>query len=248
MFFSHPTARNLNLLPVGEGGAALSVRQRHRAICQLWHFVRAIYCASRRRLGSGPDQGTPDRSWREVSARGRELFPERRRLPTGRDWQATICLKLPENSGENTYTGFELEGRTQFDNGISLIAAYTYAHADITGNNDATLIGNAPSTVPRHVASLWVNYEMPETSTISGLTIGGGIRAMSNSFTSDANTSRNPGAAYFDAVICYDFGASPPDIKGLSLAVSATNLADGANRYAQMAIATPARDARSWVR
>lgn len=148
-----------------------------------------------------------------------------RLVETGKPQYASSFL-FSENSGENTYTGFELEGRTQFDNGISLIAAYTYAHAEITGNNDATLIGNVPSTVPRHVASLWVNYEMPESSTIPGLTIGGGIRAMSNSFTSDANTSRNPGAAYFDAVISYDFGASSPDLKGLSLAVSATNLAD----------------------
>jgi iron complex outermembrane receptor protein len=49
---------------------------------------------------------------------------------------------------------------------------------------------------------------------------------MSNSFTSDANTARNPGAAYFDATISYDFGAGSPDLKGLSLSVSATNLAD----------------------
>ncbi len=131
-----------------------------------------------------------------------------------------------ENSGENTYTGFELEGRTQFDNGISLIAAYTYAHAEITGNNDPTLIGNAPSTVPRHVASLWVNYEMPETSPIPGLSIGGGVRATSNSFTSDANTAKNSGVGYLDAALSYDFGVSSPDLKGLSLSVSATNLAD----------------------
>jgi len=88
------------------------------------------------------------------------------------------------------------------------------------------LIGNAPSTVPRHVASLWVNYAMPETSAIPGLSIGGGIRAMSDSFTSDANTSKNAGVGYLDAVVSYDFGVSSPELKGLSLSVSATNLAD----------------------
>ncbi len=140
--------------------------------------------------------------------------------------QYASSFLFSENSGENTYTGFELEGRTQFDNGISVIAAYTYSHAEITGNNDATLIGNAPSTVPRHVASLWVNYAMPETSAIPGLSIGGGIRAMSDSFTSDANTSKNAGVGYLDAVVSYDFGVSSPELKGLSLSVSATNLAD----------------------
>ncbi|WP_112949535.1 TonB-dependent siderophore receptor [Rhizobium sp.] len=140
--------------------------------------------------------------------------------------QYASSFLFSENSGENTYTGFELEGRTHFDNGISLIAAYTYSHAEITGNNDATLIGNAPSTVPRHVASLWVNYAMPETSAIPGLSIGGGIRAMSDSFTSDSNTAKNAGVGYLDAVVSYDFGVSSPELKGLSLSVSATNLTD----------------------
>lgn len=148
-----------------------------------------------------------------------------RLVETGKPQYASSFL-FSQNSGENTYTGFELEGRTEFDNGIILIAAYTYAHAEITGSNDETLIGNVPSTVPRHVASLWVNYEMPEASAIPGLSIGGGIRATSNSFTSDANSAKNNGAAYFDAAMSYDFGVSSPDLKGLSLSISATNLAD----------------------
>jgi len=148
-----------------------------------------------------------------------------RLVETGKP-QYDSSFLFSENSGENTYTGFELEGRTEFDNGISLIAAYTYSHAEITGNNDPTLIGNTPSTVPHHVASLWVNYQMPESSAVPGLAFGGGIRAMSNSFTSDANTAKNSGVAYFDAVVSYDFGASAPNFKGLSLTVSATNLAD----------------------
>jgi len=67
---------------------------------------------------------------------------------------------------------------------------------------------------------------MPETSAIPGLSIGGGIRAMSDSFTSDANTAKNAGVGYLDAVVSYDFGVSSPELKGLSLSVSATNLAD----------------------
>ncbi|KPF42635.1 hypothetical protein IP76_16565 [Rhizobium sp. AAP43] len=130
------------------------------------------------------------------------------------------------NSGENTYTGFELEGRTEFENGISLIAAYTYAHAEITSNIDQTLIGNTPSTVPRHVASLWVNYALPDDTALAGLSIGAGIRAMSDSFTSDANTSKNSGSAYFDAALSYDFGVTSPELKGLSLSISASNLAN----------------------
>uniref|UniRef100_UPI003101ABEA TonB-dependent siderophore receptor n=1 Tax=Neorhizobium sp. EC2-8 TaxID=3129230 RepID=UPI003101ABEA len=135
-------------------------------------------------------------------------------------------IYIYENSGENTFTGFEIEGRTAFDNGISLIAAYTYTHAEITKNLDSALIGNTPTTTPRHVASLWVNYAAPEDTAIDGLSIGGGIRAMSETFTSDANSDKNAGTVYLDAAISYDFGAKNPDLKGLSLSVSATNLAN----------------------
>lgn len=149
-----------------------------------------------------------------------------RLVETGKPQYDVPSYLFSHNSGENTYTGFEIEGRTEFDNGISLIAAYTYAHAEITENFDPSLVGNTPSTVPRHVASLWVNYAVPEDAALSGLSIGGGVRVMSDSFTSDANTSKNAGVGYLDAALSYDFGATAPDLKGLSLAVSATNLAD----------------------
>ncbi|MGV1754662.1 TonB-dependent siderophore receptor [Agrobacterium sp. CG674] len=134
-------------------------------------------------------------------------------------------LFLYENSGENTFTGFEVEGRTTFDNGISLVAAYTYTHGEITGNLDTSIIGNTPTTTPRHMASLWANYTVAEDLIIGGFSIGGGIRATSESFTDDINTAKNAGAVYFDASLSYDFGVKSPDLKGLSLAVSATNLA-----------------------
>ena len=131
-----------------------------------------------------------------------------------------------KSSGENTYKGFELEGRTQLDNGISLIAAYTYSHAEITGNVNAALIGNTPSTTPRHTTSLWVNYALQEDTQLAGLSLGAGVRITSGSYTSDENTERNPGAAYLDASLSYDFGKKTPQLDGLSLAISATNLAD----------------------
>jgi iron complex outermembrane receptor protein len=151
-----------------------------------------------------------------------------RLVETGKPQYAgyTPPIFIYENSGENTFTGFEVEGRTTFDNGISLIAAYTYTHGEVTGNLDSSIIGNTPTTTPRHVASLWVNYAAPEEAAIGGLSIGAGVRATSESFTDDYNTAKNAGVAYLDASLSYDFGAKSPDLKGLSLAVSATNLAN----------------------
>ncbi len=52
-----------------------------------------------------------------------------RLVETGKPQYDVPSYLFSHNSGENTYTGFEIEGRTEFDNGISLIAAFTYAHA-----------------------------------------------------------------------------------------------------------------------
>ncbi|WP_430245237.1 TonB-dependent siderophore receptor [Neorhizobium sp. DAR64861/K0K2] len=149
-------------------------------------------------------------------------------VETGKPQYAGVSgpLYIYENSGENTYTGFEVEGRKEFDNGISLIAAYTYTHGKITDNLDGSLVGNTPTTTPRHTASLWVNYAVPEDSVIGGLSIGGGVRAVSTSYTDDYNTAKNAGVGYLDASLSYDFGAKSPELKGLSLMVSATNLAN----------------------
>lgn len=150
-----------------------------------------------------------------------------RLVETGRPQYAGFdSFFIYENSGENTFTGFEVEGRKTFDNGISLIAAYTYTDGEITGNLDRSIIGNTPTTTPRHMASLWANYAAPEDMAIGGLSIGGGIRAVSSSYTDDTNTAKNGGAVYFDASLSYDFGVKSPELQGLSLAVSATNLAD----------------------
>ena len=59
-------------------------------------------------------------------------------------------------TGEVRHRGFEFEANADLDLGLSLIAAYTYLDAEITKDNDG-FIGNRPSLVPEHQASLWVN-------------------------------------------------------------------------------------------
>ncbi len=114
--------------------------------------------------------------------------------PQYADWTGTSYIY--ENSGENTFTGSEVEGCAAFDNGLSQVAAYTYNHAEVAVNLDSSLIGNTATTTYRHVASLWVNYELGEGSALGGLSLGGGIRAASESVTSDENTSKNGSAIY----------------------------------------------------
>lgn len=123
--------------------------------------------------------------------------------------------------------GFELEANTTLDNGLSLIASYTYTQMKIKDGPDGT-VGNDVSSVPRHMASLWADYTMPEDTALFGLGFGGGARFIGTSYGDDLNTEglRNSSRVLFDAAIHYDFAAIDKKYEGLKLQVNANNIFD----------------------
>ena len=137
-------------------------------------------------------------------------------LPTG-----------PENiqvqRGNVRSRGFELEANTSLDNGLSLIASYTYTDIKIT-EGPADTVGNYISSVPRHMASLWADYTLPEDGPAAGLGFGAGARFLGSSFGNDQNTTRNDARVLFDAAAHYDFAAIDKKYEGLRLQVNATNV------------------------
>lgn len=121
--------------------------------------------------------------------------------------------------------GLELEASTSLDNGLSLIASYTYTQAKII-DGPAGTVNNDVSSVPRHMASLWAHYTMPEDGALAGLGFGAGVRFTGESYGNDANSLKNKARAFVDASIDYDFAAIDKDFAGLKLQVNATNLFD----------------------
>lgn len=121
--------------------------------------------------------------------------------------------------------GLELEASTSLDNGLSLIASYTYTQAKII-DGPAGTVNNDVSSVPRHMASLWAHYTMPEDGALAGLGFGAGVRFTGESYGNDANSMKNKARAFVDASIDYDFAAIDKDFAGLKLQVNATNLFD----------------------
>ena len=121
--------------------------------------------------------------------------------------------------------GLELEASTSLDNGLSLIASYTYTQAKII-DGPAGTVNNDVSSVPRHMASLWAHYTMPEDGALAGLGFGAGVRFTGQSYGNDANSMKNKARAFVDASIDYDFAAIDKDFTGLKLQVNATNLFD----------------------
>ena len=139
-------------------------------------------------------------------------------LPTG---PANVQVQR----GKLRSRGLELEASTSLDNGLSLIASYTYTQAKII-DGPAGTVNNDVSSVPRHMASLWAHYRMPEDGALAGLGFGAGIRFTGESYGDDANSMKNKARAFVDASIDYDFAAIDKDFAGLKLQVNATNLFD----------------------
>ncbi|MBX4926242.1 TonB-dependent siderophore receptor [Rhizobium binae] len=129
-----------------------------------------------------------------------------------------------DSLGEVTGKGIELEARAAVADGWDLIAAYTYNHSEVTGGGENE--GNTPALTPSHVASLWANYTFQETNPLHGLSVGAGVRYVSENWTDTANTSKNPSSFYIDASAAYDFGAVDKKYEGLTAAFAIRNIAD----------------------
>ena len=124
--------------------------------------------------------------------------------------------------GEVTSRGLELEARAAVTDELDLIAAYTYNHAEITGGSN---LGNTPAVTPEHVATLWANYTFAEDTAAPGLSLGAGVRYLSETYKDTANaTGKNEEAFYLDAAATYDFGAIDQKYEGLTAQVNVRNI------------------------
>lgn len=135
--------------------------------------------------------------------------------------------------GEVRSRGFELEAKAELTDGLALTAGYAYTDSIVTKDNrnaaGISKVGTRLQSVPYHQASLWLDYQFQDEALL-GLKIGGGLRYVGNSMaavdTATGNQVKIPGYTLLDASVSYDFGAKNPDLKGLALAVSGTNLTD----------------------
>ncbi|MCV3205714.1 TonB-dependent siderophore receptor [Mesorhizobium sp. YC-39] len=104
-------------------------------------------------------------------------------------------------TGEVRHRGLEIEANADLASGLSMTAAYTYLDAEIT-RDDPLVIGNRPSLVPEHQASLWANYEVGH-GMLEGLSAGAGVRYIGASFGDNANTVNVPSYTLVDAALRY---------------------------------------------
>ncbi|UEM25150.1 TonB-dependent siderophore receptor (plasmid) [Skermanella mucosa] len=125
-------------------------------------------------------------------------------------------------SGEARSRGIELEAKMAVTDQLDVIGAYTFLDTEYTEDNDGRE-GFRLAAVPRHQASGWALYRMPEGSALEGLSLGGGVR-YTGSTVNAANTFKVPSFTLVDAAVTYDLGSLSPKLEGAEVSLNAKNL------------------------
>ncbi|HAQ25602.1 MAG TPA: TonB-dependent siderophore receptor [Pseudomonas sp.] len=120
-------------------------------------------------------------------------------------------------TGEQVSRGLELEAVADLTDRLHLTASYSYNDPEVTKSNDGNE-GKDPKDVPRHLASLWLDYKLP-----FGLGFGAGARYTGSVYGDDMNTMKSEDYTLVDAGVHYDFGGG---LDGVRLALNARNLFD----------------------
>ncbi|MCU1721470.1 TonB-dependent siderophore receptor [Pseudomonas sp. 5P_5.1_Bac1] len=120
-------------------------------------------------------------------------------------------------TGEQVSRGLELEAVSDLGEHLRMTASYSFNDAEVTRGNNGDQ-GKVPKNVPRHLASLWLDYKLP-----FGLGLSGGVRYTGSTYGDPSNEVKNEAYTLVDAGIHYDFGGG---LDGVRLGVNARNLFD----------------------
>lgn len=115
--------------------------------------------------------------------------------PNNTDYQIQV--------GEQRHRGAEVELHGQLTPQLSLIAGYSYIDAEISKSNDGNE-GNRPTQVPKHMANVWLRYDL--NTWLPGLGIGAGVRHIGKQAGDDANSFDTPDYTLLDMAIYYETG------------------------------------------
>lgn len=142
-------------------------------------------------------------------------------------------------TGQVRMRGVEVEGKAEITDAFSVLASYAYTDSEITKANanvaGISNEGNRFAFVPRHQASLWLDYTLQTSNIWDGLSFGGGARYTGQTFGDNANNFDIPSYTVFDAAVRYDFGKVDPKLDGLKASLNVSNMFD--RKYVSTCIA-----------
>ncbi|XAH21449.1 TonB-dependent siderophore receptor [Xylophilus sp. GW821-FHT01B05] len=114
--------------------------------------------------------------------------------------------------GKQRSRGLELEAKTRLTNRLNATASLTLMDLKVLQSADATEVNKIPATVPRQMASVWLDYAVG-----GGFGMGAGASYVGPRQNDEANTSVEGGFTLLNAVLRYDQGP-------WRFALNATNL------------------------
>ena len=112
-------------------------------------------------------------------------------------------------NGKGKSRGVEFEARSGFDNGLSLIAAYTYLDTELTESAFPGEVGEPLGHAPTHQASLWGDYLFKD-GPLKNLRLGGGVRYIGSQYGDLVQRNNSeikvPDVGLFDLAAHYKWG------------------------------------------
>ncbi|MDD9720770.1 TonB-dependent siderophore receptor [Sulfitobacter sp. PR48] len=103
--------------------------------------------------------------------------------------------------GEVRSKGLELEARGRLAAHTQGILSYSYLDSEITRSSDPSKLGNANAMAPMHQLSLWLDYDA--SALVQGLSLGAGIRYVSESYSTQNNLRITPSHTVADMAVTY---------------------------------------------
>jgi iron complex outermembrane receptor protein len=124
-------------------------------------------------------------------------------------------------TGEQKTQGIELEATADLTPQLSFTASYSFNDAEVTKSNSGNE-GKEPNNSPRHLASLWANYEIAG-GRLDGLGLSGGVRWVGSSYQDSLNTLKNDDYFITDLGMNYKLNMNG---QNLILGLNVSNLFD----------------------
>lgn len=141
----------------------------------------------------------------------------------------TIAVVQPDGSilretiGESRARGFELEGKAEITENLSIFGGYTFLDTEVVKGvvRGVDVSGKELTSTPNHMATLWATYVVPGEGARGDLTFGLGARYVGAYYF---NASNDNGQS--DATVLLDASVGYKVTENAELQVNLTNLTD----------------------
>jgi len=137
----------------------------------------------------------------------------------------SAILGFSEQTGEARSRGAEFQAQASLAEGLKLVASYAYTDTLTTKTNTPSQLNKHLPIQPMNQAALWADYTFQQGQ-FAGFGFGAGVRYIGDSYPDLANSFSIPSYTLFDAAVHYDLSNLDRRLRGVTLAVNATNLFD----------------------